>query len=69
VDPERRLVGSLRRDPATLGFGLGFLALGGAGVLQAAGVALTTELSYPILLLGLGGAGLWRVRTWWLGSR
>jgi hypothetical protein len=47
-----------RRDAAALGFGLAFLLLGGAGLARAAGAPLDTLWLSPLILIGLGAAGL-----------
>jgi hypothetical protein len=56
-----------RRDPAALGFGLGFLVFGLAGLARSAGAQFGTVWFYPLILISLGVAGLlsllWRRRT------
>lgn len=47
-----------RRDGMALGFGLAFIAFGVLGLLRAAGVPVDTDWLYPLILIGLGAAGL-----------
>jgi hypothetical protein len=48
----------LRRDGVALGFGIAFIAFGLLGLLRASGVPLSSAWLYPIILIGLGVAGL-----------
>ena len=47
-----------RRDAAALGFGLAFLIFGAAGLARAAGAPLDSLWFSPLILIGLGSAGL-----------
>lgn len=47
-----------RRDGAALGFGIAFVAFGVLGVLRESGVPIAASWLYPVLLIGLGVAGL-----------
>jgi hypothetical protein len=47
-----------RRDGVALGFGVAFIAFGLLGVLRASGAPLPSAWLYPIILIGLGAAGL-----------
>jgi hypothetical protein len=44
-----------------LGFAAAFVALGIAGLLQACGLDLHAAPLYPLILISLGGVGLWTV--------
>lgn len=50
-----------RKDPTALAFGVGFVFVGGAGLLQSAGLEVGNSGIFPAVLLGLGAAGLWSV--------
>ena len=56
-------LGPPRRDGMALGFGAAFLALGGLGMLRAAGVDVATAWLYAAVLVGLGAAGLASARA------
>ena len=47
-----------RRDGAALGFGLAFIVFGVLGLLRAGGWAVPSGSLYPLILIGLGAAGL-----------
>ena len=47
-----------RRDGMALGFGLAFIVFGIVGLLRAAGADVPSAWLYPIILIGLGVAGL-----------
>ena len=47
-----------RRDGTALGFGLAFLVFGVLGLLHVSGVGIPAGWLYPIILIGLGAAGL-----------
>jgi hypothetical protein len=47
-----------RRDAMALGFGLAFIVFGVLGLLRATGVDVPLTCIYPIILIGLGAAGL-----------
>jgi hypothetical protein len=47
-----------RRDGTALGFGLAFLAFGALWLLRTIGVDVRTAWLYPLILIGLGLAGL-----------
>jgi hypothetical protein len=47
-----------RRDGSALGFGVAFVVFGVLGLMRAAGVPVTSAWLYPIILIGLGAAGL-----------
>jgi hypothetical protein len=47
-----------RRDAVALSFGLAFVLFGGAGLARAAGAPLESLWLSPLILIGLGMAGL-----------
>ncbi len=47
-----------RRDGTALGFGLAFVIFGLLGLLRSVGVDVQTAWLYPVILIGLGLAGL-----------
>ncbi|HTV22160.1 MAG TPA: hypothetical protein VMG12_25900 [Polyangiaceae bacterium] len=47
-----------RRDGMALGFGVAFIIFGVLGLARAAGAAVPSAWLYPIILIGLGVAGL-----------
>jgi hypothetical protein len=47
-----------RRDGMALGFGLAFLVFGALWLLRAVGLDVRTAWLYPVILIGLGLAGL-----------
>lgn len=47
-----------RRDGMALGFGLAFIVFGLVGLLRAFGANVPSVWLYPIILIGLGVAGL-----------
>jgi hypothetical protein len=47
-----------RRDGVALGFGSAFSVFGVLGLMRAAGLHVDTAWLYPIILIGLGVAGL-----------
>lgn len=47
-----------RRDGMALGFGLAFVVFGLVGLLRAFGAPVPSAWLYPIILIGLGAAGL-----------
>jgi hypothetical protein len=47
-----------RRDGTALGFGLAFISFGVLGLLRSAGLHVAVVWLYPIILVGLGVAGL-----------
>jgi hypothetical protein len=47
-----------RRDGSALGFGLAFILFGVLGSLRAGGVHVPDGSLYPMILIGLGAAGL-----------
>jgi hypothetical protein len=55
-----------RRDAMALAFGLAFIVFGVLGLTRSAGVRVDVAWLYPIILVGLGVAGLvsalWRER-------
>jgi hypothetical protein len=50
--------GTPRHDPAALGFGIAFIALGALGLLRSAGVAIDADMLSQLALILLGTAGL-----------
>lgn len=69
LDPDREpspddltMAPALRRPPhrdgMALGFGLAFIVFGIFGLLRAAGAPVPSDWLYPIILVGLGVAGL-----------
>lgn len=69
LDPDRRpspeelvMAPSLprppRRDGMALGFGVAFIVFGLFGLVRAFGAAVPSSWLYPIILIGLGAAGL-----------
>jgi hypothetical protein len=52
---------TFKPDSPTLGFAAAFVALGIAGLLQACGLDLHAAPLYPLILISLGGVGLWTV--------
>jgi hypothetical protein len=48
----------VRRDGMALGFGIAFIVFGIVGLLRAAGAPVPSTWLYPIILIGLGVAGL-----------
>jgi hypothetical protein len=49
---------SPRRDGIALGFGLAFIVFGVVGLVRALGAPVPSVWLYPIILIGLGAAGL-----------
>ena len=47
-----------RRDGTALGFGLAFVVFGLLWLLRSVGLELRTAWLYPVILIGLGLAGL-----------
>jgi hypothetical protein len=47
-----------RRDGMALGFGLAFVVFGAVGLVRALGANVPTAWLYPLILIGLGVAGL-----------
>jgi fatty acid desaturase len=47
-----------RHDGIALGFGLAFIVFGLVGLVRALGAPVPSAWLYPIILIGLGGAGL-----------
>jgi hypothetical protein len=47
-----------RRDGLALGFGLAFIVFGLVGLVRAFGAPVSSAWLYPIILIGLGAAGL-----------
>jgi fatty acid desaturase len=47
-----------RRDGFALGFGLAFIVFGLVGLVRAFGAPVPSAWLYPIILIGLGAAGL-----------
>jgi hypothetical protein len=47
-----------RRDGMALGFGLAFLVFGALWLLRSVGLDVRTAWLYPVILIGLGLAGL-----------
>jgi hypothetical protein len=47
-----------RRDGVAVGFGLAFIVFGVVGLLRAFGAQVPSAWLYPIILIGLGVAGL-----------
>jgi hypothetical protein len=68
LDPDRAAPGELamapsiarapRRDGFALGFGLAFIVFGLVGLVRAFGAPVSSSWLYPIILIGLGAAGL-----------
>lgn len=56
-----------RRDGLALGFGLAFIVFGLVGLVRAFGAPVPSAWLYPIILIGLGAAGL--VSSFSRGSR
>lgn len=51
----------LRQDPTAVAFGVGFVVVGLVGLARSAGLEFGNGGIYPVVLLGLGAAGLWSV--------
>lgn len=47
-----------RCGPGSLAFGLAFLVFGALGLLRAFGAPVPSAWLYPVILIGLGAAGL-----------
>lgn len=49
---------TLRRDGMAIGFGVAFIVFGAMGLARAAGAPVPSAWLYPVILIGLGVAGL-----------
>jgi len=50
--------GPPRKDGMALGFGIAYVAFGLLGLLHATGNAVPSMWLYPVILVGLGAAGI-----------